>query len=286
MPSDSGWLRSTASSAPFARLALPHPRRQHAHDRQANQSSRPESGTGLPLPAWYGILGRTRAIITLRLRTRCDPKKRAGAGSKSRVETSRGNTEALSGRVVSTREELVPFVRDMMTLVRGHQVPSALESVELSEEFGSVTASNIYETLEFFSIVYGRSPEPQVPRQEQQQQHQQQQQQQMVQHQQQQISLDALPGTKWSKRFVLVYLGEIQNYVCDVKESSAVSSVSGVSAPVLLSTLAAWITHTLGVSEPLAIGIANAILLVIISAGRDTFCKLTKSTFSVSLDKH
>lgn len=86
-------------------------------------------------------------------------------------------------------------------------------------------------------------------------------------------------------RFVILFLAEIRTIICDQKKASAISKSANVSVGSVVTGLTAWLTTKFGLSDPVAVGIATAVLLSVVYATRGAFCKMTDSEVKAAMDK-
>jgi hypothetical protein len=77
----------------------------------------------------------------------------------------------------------------------------------------------------------------------------------------------------WARDFTIKFLAEIRDSICKPGESDSFSQAGGVTAKGAASAVAAWLSQAFGISNnPLAIGVATLVLLVIAKAARSAFC--------------
>lgn len=86
-------------------------------------------------------------------------------------------------------------------------------------------------------------------------------------------------------RFVLYFLSEIREVLCDDKKATQLSEASNVSATGMVAAFATWVGSKFDISDPAAIGIATAVLLTIVYATRGALCKMTDEEIKKSFDK-
>lgn len=92
-------------------------------------------------------------------------------------------------------------------------------------------------------------------------------------------------ATRWGRAFVRELLGELRSVICDnnsqysslTKELGSAKAFVVVVAPILVSRL--------GIADPAASGLAGLIMLCLLNASRNTFCKMTDQQVIEALDK-
>jgi hypothetical protein len=83
-----------------------------------------------------------------------------------------------------------------------------------------------------------------------------------------------------AKLFVYNFFAEIQDIICNSRRRSEAGKLArGKIAPVA-SALSAYLATRLKIDEPLAVGAATYILVIIGEAARDAFCKMTRDEWS------
>jgi hypothetical protein len=75
--------------------------------------------------------------------------------------------------------------------------------------------------------------------------------------------------------FSLIFFKEIRDTVCG-NDAPKLTDIGGLTARGLATGLAAWLMGSFGLANPLALGIAATILLVLAGASRGAFCKMTE----------
>jgi hypothetical protein len=86
-------------------------------------------------------------------------------------------------------------------------------------------------------------------------------------------------------RFVILFLSEIRQIICTDKKAGRIAKTSKVSAGSVVSGLTAWITSKFGVTDPIALGVATAVLLSIVYATKGAFCKMTDDEVKKEVNK-
>jgi hypothetical protein len=86
-------------------------------------------------------------------------------------------------------------------------------------------------------------------------------------------------------RFVLLFLHEIREIICDKKKAQRVSKGSDVTAGSVVTGLAAWISTKFGLADPVSVGVATAVLLSVIYATKGAFCKMTNEEVKDAMNK-
>lgn len=87
-------------------------------------------------------------------------------------------------------------------------------------------------------------------------------------------------GRGWAARFVATFLTEIRGAICGADPGH---SVEGLTARGAASAVAGWAVGALGLSNPIAFGIATLVVLVLGSALRTSFCRMTEPEIRASL---
>jgi hypothetical protein len=105
--------------------------------------------------------------------------------------------------------------------------------------------------------------------------------------------LDTLPpytahgGTplELAQEFLKRYFEQIRKLICDDKKRKTLEKGSGVtrsSIPIAVST---WIMSHFGVTEPVALGLAAYISIVVFEASRGAFCEMTKEQIDETISR-
>jgi hypothetical protein len=76
--------------------------------------------------------------------------------------------------------------------------------------------------------------------------------------------------------FLRTWFKEIRDILCTQGRIEAAEKSANFSGRAVATTLAAWITDTLGISSAVAIGLATLILLVLAQTAKDAFCQMTQ----------
>jgi hypothetical protein len=79
----------------------------------------------------------------------------------------------------------------------------------------------------------------------------------------------------WARDFTLKFLAEIRHSICESREKNSLSQAGGITANGAASALAAWLSQAFAISNPVAIGVATLVLLVIAKAATSAFCAAT-----------
>jgi hypothetical protein len=91
------------------------------------------------------------------------------------------------------------------------------------------------------------------------------------------VSVD---GRSWATRFATTFLTEIRGAICGTDPGH---NVEGLTARGAASAIAGWVVGALGLSNPIAFGVATLVVLVLGSALHTSFCKMTEPEINASL---
>lgn len=84
-------------------------------------------------------------------------------------------------------------------------------------------------------------------------------------------------------RFILLFLSELRMLICKNTKAGRSTAKSQTTTEGIATGMAAWIATKFGVSDPVALGIAAAVLLSILYATKGAFCKMTDAEVEKSL---
>ena len=79
----------------------------------------------------------------------------------------------------------------------------------------------------------------------------------------------------WAKEFVLRFVGEIRSRICATGDGTTANEAVGVTAKGAATALAAWLAGAFAISNPLAIGIAALVLMVVGGSLKGAFCGMS-----------
>lgn len=88
----------------------------------------------------------------------------------------------------------------------------------------------------------------------------------------------------WTRKFLSYFYQELNNIICDKEQFESVTDAADISVKGIVTAIAAWIVKAFGIVQPLAIGIATAVLLVLFKATKGAFCKMSQEEVEQSLD--
>jgi hypothetical protein len=94
-----------------------------------------------------------------------------------------------------------------------------------------------------------------------------------------------LTMVEWTRQFAFAWFEKIQEFLCDEDQLKQVGRTTDVSCKAAATGLAAWIVPALGITNPMAIGLAAAILLVLASTGHQAFCTMSKKEVLTELER-
>lgn len=89
-----------------------------------------------------------------------------------------------------------------------------------------------------------------------------------------------LRGQQWAIAFVTQFFTEVRDAICRDEKAH---SVEGLTARGAASAVAGWAVAALGLSNPIAFGIATLVVLVLGSALRSAFCTTTREEILASV---
>jgi hypothetical protein len=94
---------------------------------------------------------------------------------------------------------------------------------------------------------------------------------------------DRSGAMNWAKEFLLRFVDEIRCHICTSGLGERASEAVGVTAKGAASALAAWLVSTFAISNPIAIGIAALVLIVIGSSLKGAFCGMSNQELAREL---
>jgi hypothetical protein len=92
-------------------------------------------------------------------------------------------------------------------------------------------------------------------------------------------------GYRLAREFIEQFLGEIREIICNKKRRTEASTLTNRKLSPLAASLSALVLGHFGVGEPVAIGIATYILIVVMEASKGAFCKTTDVEIVAQLRK-
>lgn len=84
-------------------------------------------------------------------------------------------------------------------------------------------------------------------------------------------------------KFIEQFLAEIRQIICDKKRHTEAARLTNQKLSPLAASLSTLVLGHFGVAEPIAIGVATYILIVVMEASRGAFCKTTDADVLAAL---
>jgi hypothetical protein len=88
----------------------------------------------------------------------------------------------------------------------------------------------------------------------------------------------------WVARFFREFGSELRRILCDKKSLSSLAKTAGYSAKAASTALAAWLMQVVGHPEPIAVGAAAVLMLILTEATHGAFCKMTDKEVDAALE--
>jgi hypothetical protein len=79
----------------------------------------------------------------------------------------------------------------------------------------------------------------------------------------------------WFMAFVKHFLREIRNHLCDQRKLRTLPDASRATPAAICAGLGAYLSSTLNIKEPVAIGLAAAALYIVVRSTHGAFCRMT-----------
>jgi hypothetical protein len=89
------------------------------------------------------------------------------------------------------------------------------------------------------------------------------------------ITLNGVSGRAFARVFVKKFFKNIRDIICGAA-GKAMRTTSDLTGRGMATALAAWITGTIGISSPMAIGIASLIIIALMHSSKKAFCDMTE----------
>ena len=89
----------------------------------------------------------------------------------------------------------------------------------------------------------------------------------------------------WVNGFFREFSAELKRIICDKKALGSIAKTAGYSAKAASTALAAWLMQVFGHPEPVAIGAAAVLLLILTEATKGAFCKMTDKEVEAVLEE-
>lgn len=92
------------------------------------------------------------------------------------------------------------------------------------------------------------------------------------------------PVVNWTRKFLSQFYVELHNIICIESKMKEITNAADISVKGIVTAIAAWMMNILNITEPLATGIATAVLLILFKATRGAFCNMSKQEVEESLN--
>jgi hypothetical protein len=93
-------------------------------------------------------------------------------------------------------------------------------------------------------------------------------------------------SVEWGRQFIRTVLAEVRETVCGDKGTyAALRKEYDSYVKAFAVSISSSIMNLLGVSEPMALGLATLVLLILVSATKNAFCKMTDKEVLEAIDK-
>lgn len=88
----------------------------------------------------------------------------------------------------------------------------------------------------------------------------------------------------WTKIFLSQFYKELHDIICIESKMKEINNAADISVKGIVTAIAAWMMNILNITQPLATGIATAVLLILFKATKGAFCNMSKQEVEESLN--
>ncbi len=87
------------------------------------------------------------------------------------------------------------------------------------------------------------------------------------------------------KQFTIHFCKEIRECICNDDKQEKIYKNSDVSISASITALSVWVTKELGLEEPIAVGLVTSVLIIVATATKGAFCKMTEKEVEEALNE-